>query len=258
MLSLGFNNLKSDGVDQVIDRLDTLIQITKEKHPAVNIYLCTVPQNPRMNNRPETDKLNDHIRVLCHGDSRIHVINLAAGISEQSLLIDQIHPNTEGLRVVEKLFRAALPHKLTAQNRVVSLGLRNHSPISQPNNPAPNTWNRQDPPVHPTQPRPDSTFRPPEPTTRQGQDAPQATSPQTPAPHMTTSQAPSPYPTDYSSPMLPYMMMPQLQRTQGFSNPTSTTGMPMPQYNIAQVPYPQLPQMYLPQQPRYWPPMAQA
>ena len=118
IISLGFNDLKSENADAVIDNIDSLVQICKQKHAGVIIYLCTVPLNPQSQNASHTNKLNDHIKLLCRGDSRIHLIQLSAALRDVSLMSDGIHPNAAGIRVIERLFSSALPRKFTPQSKV--------------------------------------------------------------------------------------------------------------------------------------------
>jgi hypothetical protein len=140
----GINDLQKDSLDQFKDKLDTVVQMGRASYPKARLFLATLLPNADL----EIDEANSYMNYLASDNSGIYVINTHDAIRSWHMTPNGIHPNAEGIRIIETCIRdAILPRRYQKAILPRKSNLNGKSVQSRPTNTPPM-------PVNHTQPRP--------------------------------------------------------------------------------------------------------
>ena len=102
VFSVGTNDIKEGSAEDVIDRIETLIECTKAKHKGVHIHVCSILPVEK----ESATKVNKHIQLsICKGDRFIHYIDTAKVCSHYI-----IHPDKFSSRKIEEAINVSIAH----------------------------------------------------------------------------------------------------------------------------------------------------
>ena len=92
--AIGTNDIKVSDISVVKDKIETLVEKTKQIHKGVFVHFCTI--FPIHNQQAQV--INSHIQEIAKGDNRVRYVN-TSNINTR----DRIHPTNDGSREMENL-----------------------------------------------------------------------------------------------------------------------------------------------------------